>query len=186
MTVITGTAKGKPLRALRGDDTRPTSAALKEAMFSAVQFELEGAVVLDLFAGSGQLGIEALSRGARQAYFCENNPKAIAVIRENLEYTGLSERALVYRVPKNAEFRVPTSELFDTVFLDPPYERGIIARALPLVARRLSEDGVIVCEHEKGLALPESVGELVISRAYKNMTIYRRNRDENSNLPGQL
>ena len=95
MRVITGSARGRRLRTLEGMDVRPTTDKVKEAMFSAIQFQLPGSQVLDLFAGSGQLGIEALSRGAAHAVFVDQSPRSIAVVKENLEITGFSDMSSV-------------------------------------------------------------------------------------------
>jgi len=179
MRVITGTAKGKPLKTLlRNGDTRPTTDKVKEAMFSAVQFEVEGAVILDLFAGSGQLGIEALSRGASIAYFADNNAKAIAVIRDNLEYTRLADRARVDRLPYNAFLRLLDNKA-DIAFIDPPYGKRLIEKVLPLLIPCMNPDGIIICEHEKDLRLPENIGGFTVTNAYEygtiNVTIFRSN-----------
>jgi 16S rRNA (guanine(966)-N(2))-methyltransferase RsmD len=177
MRVITGTAKGKPLKSLEGRDTRPTAAPMKETMFSAVQFDVEGAVVLDLFAGSGQLGIEALSRGAKFAYFADINRAAVEVVKDNLEYTRLSERAFVKQLPFAAFLRL-LKEKADIAFLDPPYGKGLIAKAMAGLVPKMAAGGIIVCEHEKELCLPEKVDAFAIDRVYQHgslsITVYRQ------------
>jgi 16S rRNA (guanine(966)-N(2))-methyltransferase RsmD len=167
MRVITGTAKGVKLNTLSGTDTRPTGDKIKEAMFSAVQFEVRDAVVLDLFAGCGQLGIEALSRGARFAYFADINAKAVSVIRENLIKTRFdsSQRSRVDRLPHTAYLRL-IKEKFDIAFLDPPYSRGIIGEVLPVLISKMNPGGIIICEHEKQLCLPERIDGFTIDRTY--------------------
>lgn len=181
MRVITGTAKGRRLKTAEGREVRPTAEKVKEAMFSMVQFELEGAVVLDLFAGSGQLGIEALSRGAAKAYFADSSAASIALVRENLEHTGLSDRAEVSHMPNTAFLRT-AGERFDLAFLDPPYEKGLIARSLPALTERMSEKGVILCEHERGCRLPGEVGGFRIEKTRDHgkttITVYRRIKEE--------
>jgi len=184
MRVITGKSKGVNLNALSGDSTRPTSDKAKEAMFSAVQFDIEGATVLDLFAGSGQLGIEALSRGGKKAYFVDNHSKAVAVINENLKKTGFSDReySQVSGLPYAAFLRL-AKEVFDIAFLDPPYEKGMIEKVLPLLIPKMrctvsaGHNGIIVCEHEKSLCLPEKVGCFGIEKIYRygsvHLTVYR-------------
>jgi 16S rRNA (guanine(966)-N(2))-methyltransferase RsmD len=178
MRVITGIAKGKPLHSLSGKDTRPTGDKIKESMFSVIQFEVDGAVVLDLFAGSGQLGIEALSRGAGKAYFADINAKAVEIIKANLEYTGLEGAARVDKLPFEAFLRL-CKDTFDIAFVDPPYERGLAEKALLLLVPKMRETGVIICEHEKRLALPQKVGSFAIERVYEygsvNVTIMRNN-----------
>ena len=158
MRVITGTARGMKLKTLEGTDiVRPTAEVVKEAMFSIVQFDIEDAVVLDLFAGSGQLGIEALSRGAAKAYFVDSSPASIAVIRENLKHTKLEDKAVVSNMPNSAFLRT-APEKFDIAFLDPPYRKKLIHRSLPALAEIMSDKGIIVCEHEKETAMPEFIG----------------------------
>ena len=95
MRVITGLARGRKLTTLKGDDVRPTTDLVKEAVFSIIQFELDSARVLDLFAGSGQMGIEALSRGARECVFVDNSAKSIAVVKQNLQHTGLISKMCI-------------------------------------------------------------------------------------------
>ncbi|MDR0198082.1 MAG: 16S rRNA (guanine(966)-N(2))-methyltransferase RsmD [Oscillospiraceae bacterium] len=194
MRIITGTAKGKRLKSPKGLNTRPTADILKEVMFSAIQFDVENAVVLDLFAGSGQLGMEALSRGAKKAYFTDLSREAVAVIRENLRVVGFSDRAAVARLPAEAFLRT-VKETFGIAFLDPPYEKDIIRKILSPLILKMSENGVIVCEHEKNLKLPEREGGFKIDRVYghgfKSVTIYRPEfrrspENENCHLSGEL
>ena len=123
MRVITGTARGRRLRELEGMETRPTTDRVKEGLFSALQFDIEGRRVLDLFAGTGQLGIECLSRGAAAAVFVERRPDAVKLIRENLRTTELQDRARV--VAGEAMAFLDSREKFDLVFLDPPYQSGL-------------------------------------------------------------
>ena len=120
MRVITGSARGRKLKTMEGMDTRPTSDRVKEAVFSAIQFDLPGSVFLDLFAGSGQMGIEALSRGAKQAVFNDLNPKAVQVVRDNLLATGFSRQARVLNLSLEGFLRTDKT-LFDLAYLDPPY-----------------------------------------------------------------
>lgn len=178
MRVITGSARGRLLKTLDGSDiVRPTADKVKEAMFSIVQFDLEDAVVLDLFAGSGQLGIEALSRGAAKAYFVDSSPASIGVIRENLLHTGLEENAVVINMPNSAFLRT-TPAKFDIAFLDPPYGKKLIQRSLPALTERMSDGGIIVCEHESDCRLPESENGFSISKVYSygkiSLTVYRK------------
>ena len=177
MRVITGTARSKKLITPKGSDVRPTTDMVKEAVFSAVQFEIEGAAVLDLFAGSGQIGIEALSRGAKSAVFVDKNRDAIAAVKENLKTTQLAEKAKVLLTDSLA-FLKSTGEQFDFVFLDPPYEQGICQQALPLAVQAASETCVIFCETRKQEELPEEVGDFRLKKTYRygkiKLTQYRR------------
>lgn len=175
MRVITGIARGRKLRTLEGMDVRPTTEKVKEAIFSSIQFELEGARVLDLFAGSGQLGIEALSRGASKAVFVDAAATSIAVVEENLQNTGLAEAATVLR-RSAADYLRATGEQFDFAFLDPPYHNGTLLEILPLLESRMVPGGKIICEHEKELDLPQKIGGLDLQKAYKygkiKVTVY--------------
>ena len=178
MRVITGKARGMKLVSLEGTELiRPTADAVKEAMFSIIQFDVEDAVVLDLFAGSGQLGIEALSRGARKVYFVDSSPAAINVVRENLEHTKLADSAEVINSPNSAFLR-SAREKIDIALLDPPYGKKLIQRSLPALTEIMSRDGIIVCEHELDCRLPEEENGFVISKTYKYgkiaLTVYRR------------
>ena len=147
MRVITGLARGRRLETLPGEVTRPTSEKVKESLFSAIQFDIEGRRVLDLFAGSGQLGIEALSRGASGCVFVDKNTEAVKIIRQNLQHTGLSAAAQVLGTDALTYLTRP-GDRFDLVFLDPPYALGVIPKVLArLQSDRLLEAGArIVCE----------------------------------------
>ncbi|MCC8023155.1 MAG: 16S rRNA (guanine(966)-N(2))-methyltransferase RsmD [Clostridiales bacterium] len=180
MRVITGSARGRRLATLDGTDIiRPTAESVKEAMFSILQFELQDAEVLDLFAGTGQLGIEALSRGAAQCTFVEQNPKALALLRDNLAHCGLSG----YVVKGEAvQFLNRSGRQFDIALLDPPYRRQLIDRALPLlVPRRMREDGAILCESRADEVLPDACEGWTVRKIYRygqtKLTLYRKGRD---------
>ncbi len=166
MRVITGSARGRKLKALSGEAVRPTGDRVKEAVFSIIQFELEGRRFLDLFAGSGQMGIEALSRGAAFALFIEKDREAYAIIKENLAHTKLEESARVLNSDALA-FLQTSDSLFDIIFIDPPYNTDLIDQALPLAAQKLAPGGIIVCEIKFLRNLPETVGNLKLFRTYK-------------------
>ncbi len=180
MRVITGTARGMKLQTLEGLDIRPTTDQVKESIFSIIQFEIEGARVLDLFAGSGQLGIEALSRGAHCATFVDRNRKAVEVINANLTHTKLSD-AIVKNEDSLGFLRL-TRDTFDIAFLDPPYGEGLIEAALPLLVPHMSDGGVIVCETSRDDTLPEEVDSFFAKKEYKygkiKLTVYRKKEDE--------
>ena len=144
MRVITGKARGRRLREPKGMDIRPTTDMVKEAVFNILQFELEGARVLDLFAGTGQLGIEALSRGAAEAVFVDGSSAAVKIVRENLKLCGFEARVL----QGDAIDYLPSLGRFDVVFLDPPYDSGLLEKALEVIENvdLLSNGGIIVCE----------------------------------------
>ena len=181
MRVITGSARGRKLKAPEGYDVRPTSDGVKEAIFSAIQFEIEGRTVLDLFAGSGQLGIEAISRGAKKAVFVDSSQTSIKLIKENIEHVGFEKQSEVINMPNTAFLRT-TRETFGIALLDPPYDRKLIQKSLPALTSIMSEDGVIVCEHEIECRLPEEVNGFVIAKTKKHgktgLTIYRKPQNE--------
>lgn len=166
MRVITGTAKGIRLKTLEGLDVRPTTDRVKEGMFSSIQFDIAGAAVLDLFAGSGQLGIEALSRGAKQAVFVDHSPQAISVVKENLEKTGFTRQAQVYQKEAQHFFALCPDHFFDFIFLDPPYRKDILEEILPELQKKLKEAGKMICEHEKELKMPEKILDLMLQKEY--------------------
>ena len=168
MRVITGTARGCRLETLEGLDTRPTGERVKEGLFSAISFEIEGRRVLDLFAGSGQMGIEALSRGAHSCVFVDRNRQAADVIRRNLQVTKLQAHAEVV-CRDSVEYLTHTAQQFDLVFLDPPYASGFYQQAVDLILEYdlLAEDGQIIAEHDGSLELT-GVTELKTKRYGKS------------------
>ena len=176
MRVITGLARGKRLNTQKGESVRPTPERVKEALFSALQFQIEGRRVLDLFAGSGQLGIESLSRGARQAVFVDASKDSVAIVQANLEHTGFTDRALVKKMDFSM-FLVENREPFDLAFLDPPYRTGILQRALPMTADAMNKGGTIVCENPSDEEMPETAGDFIRVRSYRYgkivLTLYR-------------
>lgn len=129
MRVITGTARGRVLKELEGLETRPTTGKVKESLFSIIQFDIEGRRVLDLFAGTGQLGIEALSRGAKSAVFVDAREDACKLIRENLKRTRLQEDARVVR-SDYLDYLSRCREQYDIIFLDPPYAEVFFGKFL--------------------------------------------------------
>lgn len=137
MRIITGSAKGKKLITLEGEATRPTSERIKEAIFSSIQFEVEGRVVLDLFAGSGQMGLEALSRGAQRATFIDSSREAMEIVKSNSKTTGFFEKCH-YLVSdwRNYIRKASGREQYDLVFVDPPYAMECCADAAALLAEK--------------------------------------------------
>lgn len=176
MRVITGSARGRRLVAPEGLETRPTSDMAKEALFSIIQFEVEGAVVLDLFAGSGQLGIEALSRGARSAVLVDSSREAQKAIAANIEHTGFKQTARAV-MSDAVSFLRSTRELFDIALLDPPYNMGLIEEVLPLLSEKMSDGGIIICETQRDETLPELAGSFKKVKEYRygkaKLTTYR-------------
>jgi len=157
MRVVAGTARGTKLETLEGLDVRPTIDRVKEAVFSSLHFELPGKKILDLFAGSGQLGIEALSRGAASCVFIEQDKDAFAVVQKNLAATGLKPKARVAMMDAIG-FVKNCKETFDIVFLDPPYNAGLYNDAILGLAGHISDGGKMVVEHLKDEPLPDLDG----------------------------
>ena len=155
MRIITGTAKGVVLSTLEGEATRPTGDRVKEALFSMIQFDIEGRRVLDLFAGSGQLGLEALSRGAEHCVFIDESRTAADIVLANAKKTKLFDKCRISSADFAAFLRGAAGrDVFDLIFLDPPYASGYVAQALSLIAEGslLRAGGRIVCETDNGAA----------------------------------
>ena len=166
MRVITGLARGRRLETLPGDATRPTGEKVKESLFSAIQFDIEGRRVLDLFAGSGQLGIEALSRGASGCVFVDKNTEAVKIIKQNLQHTGLMEKSQVLGTDALSYLTRP-GDRFDLVFLDPPYASDLLTQVLDRVEPLVNDGGIIICETDDSAALPEKLGRFSIAKTYR-------------------
>ena len=167
MRVITGSARGAKLKTLDGLSTRPTSDRVKEAIFNIIQFDVEGRRVLDLFGGSGQMAIEALSRGADYAVLVDQNAEAVKVIKENLKKVRFDQKASVFQVDA-LNYLAATHEKFDIIFLDPPYAEKLLEKALQKISEIdiLSEGGIIVCERPRDKAIPPVFGDLICSKDY--------------------
>ena len=166
MRVITGIARGRKLQTPSGNDIRPTTDTVKEAVFSIIQFGIEGRAFLDAYAGSGQMGIEALSRGAERAVFLDSSRQAYETVRKNLEATGLSEKAVV-RNTDTLSYISGVTERFDIVFIDPPYRTGLLRKTLEKVSGIMNTGGVIICEHPVDEAVPQETGDFVLKKNYK-------------------
>ena len=179
MRVITGSARGVTLKTPEGMVTRPTTDRVKEAMFSIIHFEIPGADVLDLFGGTGQLGIEALSRGAKSAVFVDAGEPACRLIRENLKRTRLEAQARVVRSDYLA-YLERTKEQFDIILLDPPYAEVFLESAIKKITEIdiLRQNGIIVAERPLGKELPWEFPGYDRSKDYKYgntlLAIYRK------------
>ena len=179
MRVITGSAKGRRLAELPGLDTRPTTSKMKEGLFSAIQFDIEGRRVLDLFAGTGQLGIECLSRGAAFCDFVDSAPAALKVVQRNVKICGFEDRAACHGKDFNA-FLTGRRERYGLIFLDPPYASGNLERGLERITTIdiVVENGIIVCESPADQDLPDLPAPYEKGREYRygkiKFTLYRR------------
>ncbi len=170
MRIITGKARGMKLMTLEGEEiTRPTTERVKEGVFSAIQFEIEGKKVLDLFAGSGQMALEAISRGAEKAVLIDENTDAINVILANAKKTGFMKQCVVSRMDYSEYLKsVSGKEKFDIVFLDPPYARSMKDEILKKVSRAdiLNDGAILVCETDKD-EIDGDIHGLTLRKKYK-------------------
>ena len=178
MHIISGFLKGKKLKTLEGNSVRPTTGKIKESIFSIIQFELQDKIFLDLFSGSGQMGLEALSRGAKEVFFVDNSKKSINVIKTNLKNTNLLESAHIINSDSIA-FLKKTKYKFDIAFLDPPYGTGTLQQALEILPNSMNDDGIIICENSIDEVLPQNLSKLfILKKIYKygkiQITIYRK------------
>ncbi len=162
MRIITGEYKGRRLISPDNDDIRPTSDKVKEALFSMIAFDLEEAVCVDLFAGTGNLGLEALSRGAAKCYFCDNSKEALGMIRKNIAHCGAEQRSVV--LP--GDFRKGMGrirEQVDFIFADPPYDSGLYDKVFESAGESglLKEDGLIIAEHWHTMKMDEQISGFI-------------------------
>lgn len=180
MRVITGIARGRKLVTLEGESVRPTTDMVKEAMFSIIQFEIEGRKVIDLFSGSGQLGIEALSRGAASAVFVDSSRSSLNITEKNLSDTGLRHLSKTV-LSDSLSYLDRTSECYDIAFLDPPYSAGLIGETLLRLAPHMNASGIMVCETSAKEVLPDDLPGFT-SKRYKYgkiaLTVYRKEKED--------
>jgi len=167
MRVIGGAARGRRLKVPKGQAIRPTAARVKESLFNILPHDFSGLRVLDLYAGSGNVSIEALSRGAENAILIDESPRSAAVIRENLHRLGLSERAQVWTAPVTRSLRKlsKSGERFDLIFLDPPYDRELVGTTLKLISEcsLLKDAGRVVAEHSAREAVKSQYDHLALN-----------------------
>jgi len=167
MRVTGGDAKGRRLRVPKGQATRPTAARVKEALFNILPRDLSGVKILDLFAGTGNLSIEALSRGAAEAILVDSSTGAGNIIRENIRRLRLAARTKVWIAPVSRALRLLShrGESFDLIFLDPPYEQHLVEKSLKIIAHAglLRQDGVLIAEHSLREQVEPHYDTLVLS-----------------------
>jgi 16S rRNA (guanine(966)-N(2))-methyltransferase RsmD len=179
MRVISGTAKGRRLKEPEGQVIRPTTDMVKESVFNIIQFDIEGRRVLDLFAGTGQLGIEALSRGAASAVFVDESNEALRLARDNIRHTGVEDRATVIKGDAIAFLR--NGGKFDVIFIDPPYDSRLIEKALNGILEfdMLKDNGIIICETNVERLMPDAHFPYIKGREYRygkiKIVLYSRN-----------
>jgi len=182
MRVIAGTARSLPLKTPNGQGTRPTTDRIKETLFNILQNEVPGSVFMDLYAGSGGIGIEALSRGAKKAYFAENAPEAISCITQNLLFTRFADRATVLKQDAVAALSSVHEKHVDVIFLDPPYGEGQDRRVLAALGSMpyVGEETLIIAEEElrADFSYAEELGfDIVREKKYKtNKHVFLRKK----------
>ncbi|MGK8687797.1 16S rRNA (guanine(966)-N(2))-methyltransferase RsmD [Bacillus cereus] len=171
MRVVSGKCKGHPLKAVPGNTTRPTTDKVKESIFNMIGPYFDGGIALDLFGGSGGLGIEAISRGIDKAIFVDRDNKAIKTIHQNLESCRIQEQAEVYRNDAERAIKalIKREMSFDLILIDPPYKDQKIVSLISVMDQHglLHNAGLIMAEHGNDVVLPESIGRLVQVRAEK-------------------
>jgi len=181
MRVVSGTVRGRKLKEPAGSKIRPTTDMVKESLFNIIQFDIEGRRVLDLFAGTGQLGIEALSRGAAHVTFVDEAAAAIELIWHNVRLCGFEKAADVIRGDSMSYLR--SQNKYDIIFLDPPYDTGLLDKALRNIFEFdiMRENGIIICESMANSVLPDASLPYYKGKEYKYgkvvITIYGRNSD---------
>ena len=179
MRIISGSARGRKLKEPQGLDTRPTTDKVKESLFNIIQFELEGRRVLDLFAGTGQLGLEALSRGAEHCTFVDQRREAAALVKENIRLCRFEDRTRVAQEEAQWFLR-SCGERFDVIFLDPPYKTDLLNQCIEKIAAFdiLREHGIIVCESGADWSVPTLTPPYEAGREYRygqiKLTVCRR------------
>ncbi|NRD78760.1 16S rRNA (guanine(966)-N(2))-methyltransferase RsmD [Bacillus sp. BRMEA1] len=186
MRVVSGSCKGRPLKAVPGRTTRPTTDKVKEAMFNMIGPYFDGGIGLDLFAGSGGLGLEALSRGLEKVIFIDQDPKAVQIIRENIKACHFEEKTEVYRNDAGLAIKalIKREIRFDYLFLDPPYKRQQLVSLMEKLDSEelINNSGIVVCEHSNDVELPLAVGRLTQIKqenyGITTVTIYSREHGE--------
>lgn len=168
MRIITGEYRGRKLEAPAGSDVRPTSDKVKESIFNMLMYDVYGSVCIDLFAGTGNLGLEALSRGAKMCWFCDNSRESIKYIKENIEKCGAQDKSKVV-TGDYMKCLERVKEPVDLIFIDPPYGSDLYEKALENIDSLdlLADEGIIIAEHDKYVDLPETVGNLKVFKEKK-------------------
>lgn len=191
MRISGGAAKGRKLgikkvfskkkgKSEEDDELRPTSAKVRQAIFNILQNRIVGAEFLDLYSGTGAVGIEALSRGAGKTVFVDNNSLRVNVIKDLLEKFGFKDRAVVIKDDAKHFLRKITQNFFDIIFADPPYASGELDIVLPLLDEKgiLRDNGIVIAEHSSKKSMPLAIGSLKLKKTYKygdtSLTLYKK------------
>lgn len=176
MRIVSGTKRGLKLKSIDSDTTRPTKDMVKEALFSIIIQYIPDCTFLDLFAGSGGIGIEALSRGAKECYFSDINEECIAVINDNLNKAGFADKASVFKLDYIDMLEKHKNKKFDVIYIDPPYNKGLGVKAIEIISSYdlLMKNGVLVLEADTNEVAPDKIGkfEKFKSRNYGRNFLY--------------
>ena len=177
MRIISGKAKGTKLYTLQGDNTRPTLDRVKESIFNIIQSQIPEATVLDLFAGSGAIGLEMLSRGAKKAILCDKSKEAIGIIKKNIQKTHMEEKVELYNIDFKECIEKVSKEKFDIIYIDPPYETNFIEKSLEKIIEKniIQENGIIILETDDEKRIKKEIEkinvEIIDERKYGRANI---------------
>ena len=162
MRIISGKARGTKLFTLKGENTRPTLDRVKESLFNIIQNRIQDSIFLDLFSGSGAIGLEALSRGAKKAILCDKSKEACEIIRKNIEKTHFENEAIIFNTDFRNLIQNKINEKIDIVFLDPPYETNFAIEAIKLILEQecLNEDSIIIIETDDKQRIIEKINNI--------------------------
>ncbi len=165
MRIISGKAKGTKLYTLQGDNTRPTLDRVKESIFNIIQNQIPEATVLDLFAGSGAIGLEMLSRGAKKAILCDKSKEAIGIIKKNIQKTHMEEKVELYNIDFKECIEKVSKEKFDIIYIDPPYETNFIEKSLEKIIEKniIQENGIIILETDDEKRIKKEIEKINVA-----------------------
>jgi 16S rRNA (guanine966-N2)-methyltransferase len=165
MRIISGKAKGTKLYTLQGDNTRPTLDRVKESIFNIIQNQIPEATILDLFAGSGAIGLEMVSRGAKKAILCDKSKEAIGIIKKNIEKTHMEEKVELYNIDFKECIEKVSKEKFDIIYIDPPYETNFIEKSLEKIIEKniIQENGIIILETDDEKRIKKEIEKINVA-----------------------
>ena len=165
MRIISGKAKGTKLYTLQGDNTRPTLDRVKESIFNIIQSQIPEATVLGLFAGSGAIGLEMLSRGAKKAILCDKSKEAIGIIKKNIQKTHMEEKVELYNIDFKECIEKVSKEKFDIIYIDPPYETNFIEKSLEKIIEKniIQENGIIILETDDEKRIKKEIEKINVA-----------------------
>ena len=165
MRIISGKAKGTKLYTLQGDNKRPTLDRVKESIFNIIQSQIPEATVLDLFAGSGAIGLEMLSRGAKKAILCDKSKEAIGIIKKNIQKTHMEEKVELYNIDFKECIEKVSKEKFDIIYIDPPYETNFIEKSLEKIIEKniIQENGIIILETDDEKRIKKEIEKINVA-----------------------